>query len=304
MIPHWTPQNFPPPGQAIEVEGYKLHLQSSGEANGRPTVILEAGLLAMSAIWAWIQPEMATMTRVVSYDRPGLGWSEPNGHPPDARRIARTLRAALDKAGIEPPYLLVGHSIGGQLVRVFTDLYPEEVVGLILVDSSHPDQMTLAPVIAGKAKKLFGQLRFLPILARWGILRLTGLMNSMVKGLPPRQQAEAVACCSSARHLETSRDEALAWEFLTSQVRESRIPRDLPLTVLTADSATDPDWEGWYALQADLVTLSSRGQHRIIPRSDHLSLLTERQDARSVVSAIGEMLETVSVQHETKTLSN
>lgn len=293
MIPRWTTQNYPPPGQLIDIEGHLLHLHSLGEANGKPTVILEAGLLSMSVIWAWVQPEIAKFTRVVAYDRPGLGWSEPNKQPPDAQQVAVTLHTALNKVGIKPPYILVGHSLGGQLVRVFHDLYPDEVVGMILIDSSHPDQKMRSPAVLREMNKLFTQLQLLPILAKLGIVRLMGLMRPLVNGLPPQQQAEAIACCSSPQHLKTSRDEALAWDLITSQVRNSRHLGNLPLTVLTADSAADPVWEGWSELQADLAQLSLQSKHQIVKGASHLSLLTDKQDAQAAIAAICEMLETV-----------
>jgi pimeloyl-ACP methyl ester carboxylesterase len=302
MIPRWTRENYPPPGELINVGGQKIHLHSLGETNGQPTVILEAGLLAMSVIWAWVQPEVAKTTRVVAYDRAGLGWSESNAQLPDARQMALTLHTALNQAKIDPTYILVGHSIGGQLVRVFADMYPDEVVGMILVDSSHPDQTMRSPAIAKEMKKLFAQLRFLPILAKLGILRLTGLMQTLVDGLPPQQQAEAVACCSSAQHLATSRDEALAWDLITSQVRNTRKLGDIPLTILTADSANDSNWEGWSELQAELATLSSQSNHKVVKGSNHMSLLTNQQNAGAVLSAIYEMLETVSTKIKTESL--
>ncbi|MEH2437107.1 MAG: alpha/beta hydrolase [Nostoc sp.] len=295
MIRRWTTQNYPPPGQLIDIEGNLLHLHSLGEAKGKPTVILEAGLLSMSAIWAWVQPEIAKLTRVVAYDRPGLGWSEPNKQSLNAQQVAVTLQTALKKVGIEPPYILVGHSMGGQLIRVFTDLYPDEVVGMILIDSSHPDQRMRSPAIAQEMKKLFNQLQFLPILAKLGILRLTGLMQPLVDGLPSQQQAEAIACCSSTQHLKTSRDELLAWDLMTSQVRNTRHLGDLPLTILTADSGSDPVWAGWSELQADLANLSSQNKHRIATGANHLSLLTHKQDAQAAIAAICEMLEAVSM---------
>lgn len=295
MIRRWTTQNYPLPGQLIDIEGNRLHLHSSGEAKGKPTVILEAGLLAMSVVWAWIQPEIAKFTRVVAYDRPGLGWSEANKQASDAQQIAVTLHTALNKVGIEPPYILVGHSMGGQLVRVFTDLYPDEVVGMILIDSSHPDQQMRSPAIRQEMKKLFSQLRFLPILAKLEILRFTGLMQPLVDGLPPQQQAEAIACCSSTQHLKTSRDELLAWDLITSQVRNTRHLGNLPLTILTADSGSDPVWEGWSELQADLANLSFQSKHHVVTGANHLSLLTDQEDAQAAITAICEMLEAVSM---------
>jgi pimeloyl-ACP methyl ester carboxylesterase len=117
-------RNFPPPGNLVDVGGHRLHIQCVGA--GRPTVVLETGVLAMSALWGGVQPQVAVRTRVCSYDRAGLGWSEPGPVPRDAVRIASELRALLRNASEPPPYVLVGHSFGGLLVRVYTDRYPED----------------------------------------------------------------------------------------------------------------------------------------------------------------------------------
>jgi pimeloyl-ACP methyl ester carboxylesterase len=99
----------------------------------------------MSSNRAWIQPELAKQTQVVSYDRAGLGWSESSGASHNAHTIARQLHTALRSAGVEAPYVVVGHSLGGIFVRAFADLYPDEVSGLVLLDASHPDQWQRFP---------------------------------------------------------------------------------------------------------------------------------------------------------------
>ena len=105
------------------MNGSHLHLQSAGSE--APTVVLEAGLGGMSSVWAWIQPEIAKFSHVVSYDRAGLGWSEANATPKTAMQVALRLRALLQGSNIPPPYILVGHSMGGFFIRVFADLFPK-----------------------------------------------------------------------------------------------------------------------------------------------------------------------------------
>ncbi len=129
---------YPPPGELVDVGGHSLHINCVGE--GSPTVILESGSGATSVDWANIQPEVANTTRVCAYDRAGSGWSEPGPGPGDPQQIAGELHTLLGNAGIDGPYVLVGHSFGGLYVRMYADLYPNEVEGMVLVDSSHPEQ--------------------------------------------------------------------------------------------------------------------------------------------------------------------
>ncbi|HBY63727.1 MAG TPA: alpha/beta hydrolase, partial [Solibacterales bacterium] len=127
-----------PPGRLVDIGGFRLHMNEQG--NGSPTVILEAGLTSMSAQWAWIQPELAKLTRVVSYDRAGLGWSDPSPDPRDAHTAVRHLRRMLDAAKIPGPYVLVGHSMGGLFMRLFAHEHRADVRGLVLIDAAHPEQ--------------------------------------------------------------------------------------------------------------------------------------------------------------------
>jgi pimeloyl-ACP methyl ester carboxylesterase len=129
---------YPPPGELVDVGGHSLHINCVGE--GSPTVILESGSGATSVDWANIQPEVADTTRVCAYDRAGTGWSEPGSGPGDPQQIAGELHTLLSNAGIDGPYVLVGHSFGGLYVLMYADLYPNEVEGMVLVDSSHPEQ--------------------------------------------------------------------------------------------------------------------------------------------------------------------
>src|SRR5262249_43639487 len=121
------------PGR-VDAGGHRLRMLVAGQ--GTPTVILETSGMAPLESWARVQPEGSRFARVVSYDHAGYWGSEAGPKPRDARQVARELHAALRSARIAPPYVLVGYSFGGPFVRVFADLYPDEVAGLVLVDPS------------------------------------------------------------------------------------------------------------------------------------------------------------------------
>ena len=128
-------KRYPPPGQLVDVGGYRLHLHCIGQ--GSPTVVLDAGLGAFSLDWGAVQPQIATSTRVCAYDRAGLGWSEPGPTPRSPQQFADELHALLTNAGVEGPYVLVAHSISGKTARLFASQHPNEVAGMVLVDARH-----------------------------------------------------------------------------------------------------------------------------------------------------------------------
>ena len=125
----------------VDVGGHQLRLLITGQ--GAPTVVFESGGVGNSSdvleFWERVQPAVSRFARTVSYDRAGVGWSEPGSGSHDARTVAQELHTALQKAGVAPPYILAGHSFGGPLIRVFAGLYPGEVAGLVLIDPSQED---------------------------------------------------------------------------------------------------------------------------------------------------------------------
>src|SRR4051812_26628883 len=125
---------YPPPGQMVDVGGYRLHINCVGA--GSPTVVIEAGQGDSSVSWSsWVQPRVATTTRVCTYDRAGMGYSDPGPLPRTAERFAQELHTLLLRADEPGPYVLVGHSLGGLTVRIFAHEYPADVLGVVLVDS-------------------------------------------------------------------------------------------------------------------------------------------------------------------------
>jgi pimeloyl-ACP methyl ester carboxylesterase len=284
-------RKYPPPGWMVDVGGHKLHLHVTGEDRGTPTVVLEGGLGFPSVEWAWVQPEVAHFARVVAYDRAGVAWSEPGPKPRDGHRIAEDLHAALHTAGLEGSYVLVGHSFGGLFVRAFADLYPEEVTGMVLVDSSHPDQLDRSPLQRQAQPRLEVTIKVAPFFARLGVIRLYALRAKWIRELPPQQAAEMRAFMALPDFWVGVGAEAAAWEESTSpQVRRARSLGDMPLAVLTASGtmAFDPVHG---ELQAELAALSSNGTHRVVEGADHGSIVMSPEYARLVADYVCRVLE-------------
>ena len=143
----------PMPGQLVDVGGYRMHIYCTGQ--GSPTVILDAGLGDTWLAWYKVQPLIARFTRVCSYDRAGMGWSDPSPKPRTVEVMARELHRLLRNAGVGPPYVLVGHSFGGMVVRMFAGLYRDDGAAVVLVDSVSPDQDQLLPRQLEKSNAYF-----------------------------------------------------------------------------------------------------------------------------------------------------
>ena len=285
-------RRFPPAGKLLTVDGLRMHLLAYGgsDRQGMPTVVLETGLGGMSSAWGWIQPEVAKFARVVSHDRVGLGWSEDDARPASGVRNARRLHAMLDAEGIEGPYLLVGHSMGGLLVRLFHDLYPDQVAGVVLIDASHPDQRQHSEAIRNHMNQGFRMLKTVPLLSAIGYLRLSNSFRRQADGLPARQEREARSFLCSYRHLRATNREARCWDALCAEVRQSRDLGEKPLTVITAGEGSK---QGELELQQSLARLSERGRQFVMQGADHVTLVTHRRFALQVAAEIRSMFESL-----------
>ena len=168
-------RRHPPPGRMVDVGGHRLHVLDSGK--GHPTVVFEAGLPGSVLSWHQVQQELARVVRVVSYDRAGLGWSDPGPEPRTAERIVEELHRLLDAAAVPGPYILVGHSFGGLTMRLFAVRYPDEVEGLVLVDPVGPGEWV--PLTERERRRLAGGAKLCRRaagLARFGVTRLVALL--------------------------------------------------------------------------------------------------------------------------------
>jgi pimeloyl-ACP methyl ester carboxylesterase len=276
---------FPPPGELVDVGDHRLHLIVAGEPTGAPTVVLEAGMASMSVNWAWVQHDLAGQGRVVAYDRAGLGWSDTGHGSRDAATSAEELHTALRQAGVGPPYVLAGHSYGGLVVRMFTDRYADEVVGMVLVDSSHPDQWVNIPAARNGRTVAMGN-RLMAVLARIGALRLVHAERPYIAGLPDRAYAQMRAYLARSQGWSAGADGLLAWERQSrGQVNATRDLGHLPLVVL---SVTEQDRyaEILTRLQAQLVSLSSNSKHITVAGATHYTLVSQQRYAALVADAV------------------
>ena len=264
--------NYPAPGRLIDMGGYRLHLYCTGTARpGSPTVILEAGLDGTSLDWSKVQPGVASFTRVCSYDRAGYGWSDTSPLPRTAGRMVTELHTLLARAGVAGPYVLVGHSLGGLLMQLYTYTYPQQVAGLVLVDSAHVDQ-TRSPELRQGNVNSMQQFSLCQALAPFGIVRLSEFANGMAAMYPPSEQPVFKARFYQTRDCHTAYNELAALDESSAQVRAARHPLGhLPLVVLTHGIPfLGPQGErDWQALQRDLAGLSSDSLHIIATRSRH-----------------------------------
>jgi len=265
----------PPPGRLVDIGGYRLHLWCTG--NGAPAVILDNGLGGSSAGWGFVQPEVARFSRACSYDRAGMGYSDPGPSPRTARRIASELAELLVRSGINGPVVLVGASIAGFNVRVFASDHPERAAGLVLVDASHEDQAHEVPPMA----------RFVPVLSTLGVLRLFGVsFGPSVDSVAPSVRPFAQATSFRAAGYQAAADEIIHVRESASEVRSSRRKLDIPVLVVTGERGAD---EQWRQLQHDQASLSDRGCLIVAQQSGHV-VAVDQPDA--VVNAIRTVVET------------
>ena len=265
----------PPPGRLVDIGGHRLHLWCTGD--GAPAVILDTGLGGSTPGWGFVQPEVARFTRVCSYDRAGMGYSDPGPSPRTARRIASELAELLARSGIDRPAVLVGASIAGFGVRVFASDYPERAAGLVLVDASHEDDAHDVPWMA----------RFVPLLSTIGVLRVLGVsFGQPVESLAPAVREFARATSFRAAGYQAAADEIIHIRESASEVRSSRRKLTIPVVVVTGGRGAD---EKWRQLQRDQASLSARGCLLIAQRSGHVVSVDQPE---VVVDAIRGVVET------------
>nr|WP_239522411.1 alpha/beta fold hydrolase [Geodermatophilus sabuli] len=269
------------PGQLYDVGGYRLHLDCTG--SGGPTVVLTSGLGEFSANWARVAPAVAGTTRVCVYDRAGQGWSD--DAPSEHDGGAADLHALLARAGEEGPYVLVGHSIGGDHAMSYAARHPEQVAGMVLLDATSPYAATgTGAVHAGPPSAV----AVLPSLARLGIGRL--VPTSSWSALPEPAASQYQAFAVSPRGARNAVAEAGTLPALLAQARELSTLGSTPLVVLTAAGhAADPEWAAAHDRMASLSTNSS---HRTVDAT-HAGLLDEEHGADLSARAIDDVVRAV-----------
>lgn len=291
-------RRHPPPGRLIDVGGHRLHHLSRGV--GSPTVVFEAGLPGSVLSWTHVLPELARLVRVVAYDRAGLGWSDAGPEPRSAERIVAEWRTLLERAGIPPPYVLVGHSFGGLTARLFAARYPHEVAGLVLIDPIGPHEW--APLRERERRRLaagaklcrrtawlarFGVARTVAALVRLGAYGLTrravsflstGLLSDAsstvgpLRKLPPAERSIAAMFWIQPKFYQAmaSQIESIP-QSAAELLRAGDRLEGKPVVVISAAN-TQPER---LAEQLSIARLSSRGRHMFARQSGHWIQLDE-----------------------------
>jgi pimeloyl-ACP methyl ester carboxylesterase len=261
-------ERYPPPGQLVEVDGYAMHINCVGE--GSPAVILESGSGGFSVQHSALQSQLRSDTRVCTYDRAGMGWSEPR---PDARtawQIAHELHTLLGNAGIEPPYILVGPSLGGLFVRAFAAEYPGETAGLVLLDPTHEADLAASQNIPAGLYSFFGRI---------GTFRL--FSGAMCPACTPEG---AAAMGASRGHASPWETQAAEWQALqmpeeitimTERLGETGALGDTLLVVIAANQSGVPleqaeaEYRAGVVAEKNAMTVLSSNTRYTIVMSDH-----------------------------------
>lgn len=286
---------YPPPGRLIDIGGYGLHLYCTG--TGSPTVVLEYGLVGSFLEWHRVQPEIARFARVCSYDRAGYGWSDTSPRPRTPEIMAEELHTVLQKGGEKPPFILVGHSMGGFDVLMFRHRYPDQVAGLVLLDATHPDD----PVPFRWREKLW--LRFLQFTAALGLPRWRGWCAEGPEDI--RRQMLAFSCLP--RVFATNYRQWSSFAESAGQVRALPLLADLPLIVISRDPDRRPESprdrvvpeleHRLVASQKRLAHLSSNSKLVIATGSGH-GIAQQRPDA--VIEEVRTLVEKVRASSRTR----
>ena len=283
-------RNFPPPGQLLDVGGYKLHINCIGQ--GSPTVILDAAGGNSSASWGLVQPDLARSTRVCAYDRAGMGWSERGPLPRDLKQHAGELHALLSGAGIEGPYVMVGHSYGGRVALVYAKEYPSEVVGIALVDPGKLDDDSRFP--PENRADLATERRTVAV-ARWlapfGVVRLL-LPQADYADLPTQERAANNAFNVTTKFFRTIRDQYRVLPQTYLQQRDVTDLGSMPLIVLSATIPDDETRRVWTEMNGELTRLSTAGAHHVVDGATHAELLYKREYVRMTIDAIQQIVDT------------
>ena len=257
-----TARELAAPGMKVDVGGQRLHLRCEG--SGTPTVVFEAGLPGSSLTWTSVSGEVASFATACSYDRAGYAWSEPSPAPRSAGNIVRELHLLLRNSGIAPPFVLVGHSFGGLLMQLYASRHPDEVAGMVLVDSAHP-RLAHQSIDLDRIASI---RRTVAILAPTGIPRF---LFPLPAG-DPASREESVrtaekALMKTTKSLRTAAAEMAALRTSLQEVAES--PPSLgnkPLYVLSEGRRRAGFW---LELQEDLARLSTASEWRIADSAGH-----------------------------------
>ena len=280
---------YPPPSEMVDVGGQSMHLHCTGEEGSAPTVVMDIGSGGIGMDWQRVQPGVAKFARVCSYDRAGTGWSDQGPQPRTSQQIVKELHTLLGNAGVEGPYVLVGHSFGGVNMQLYASRYPDEVVGMVLVDSAIADKDFLRAM-----EPSFPSPVWLKFLATIGVTRLPYTLGGVTD--------ERAAISTHAKDNYELANYISSMGKSYEEVRAAPMSlEDKPLIVLSAGSrgemfpqfsqkGSDRFNEAWTESQADLTQASQNSEQIIAEDSTHN---IQADDPELVIDAIRQVEEAV-----------
>jgi pimeloyl-ACP methyl ester carboxylesterase len=290
-------RNYAPRGELYNVNGHLMHMVCMGErSEGSPTVILHAGATADSLWWYRVQSELAQHTQVCAFDRPGMGWSEPASGSRDPQTINAELHTLLQQADIPAPYVVVGHSYGSILARVFAAQYPQDVSGVVLVDSQLVTPKHFASQSEVDQNQSYWNVVNVigSITTRLGLTRLTGSSTFQSAGYPPDIASEMVALQARNQVFDAYYAEnGPAFPVLQEASAAAENFGDLPLAVIWASLTYNVNHANptLGAPTDELSTYSSNSVTRVVEGADHGSILGNEQYAAQVVDAVLDVIQ-------------
>jgi pimeloyl-ACP methyl ester carboxylesterase len=270
-------------GQLVDVGPYRLHLECHGSRG--PTVILEPGGGGSAASMGVIASGVARDSRVCVYDRAGRGWSDPAASPPDGAQIATDLHTLLERAHVPGPYVLAGHSFGGLYVRTYAARYPDQVAGLVLVDSTAARDAPVPPPNVGSYSVLRHVSSLVATTSRVGVGWLIGDVG--FSDLPPKYRDDARATSVTAEGMGGVLDEYGVAGRSEAEAGTLRSLGAKPLIVLTATRNNSP---GWMADQDKMAELSTNSLHRLEPGAAHADFVDDPVHADAVTRAVHDVV--------------
>jgi pimeloyl-ACP methyl ester carboxylesterase len=296
-------RTFQPTGQMVDVNGQMMHLYCTGE--GSPTIVLEAGAYNYSSEWYWVQQQLATTHRVCSYDRAGNGFSPPVEGARDGLTLTRELHGLVTTAAVPTPYVLVGHSLGGVLAPIYTAHYPDDVIGLVLVDPAVPltwaDESGYADYKAQNESAYF----LVASLVRFGFMRLILPPELASYGYPDAVNAEMIALKSTAQAVDVWDAEVRLAQWDLGQQATRVNLEDMPIITLWAGH---PEWitpEDRARLQAVWDMLPAYSQNmttQVVEGANHGSIVGNEAYAQQVTAAVLSLITpTVNLSQTTQT---
>lgn len=311
-------RRYPAPGRLVMTSAGRLHVRVEGDL--APTVVLDSALAGSSLSWCEVQPRLARVARVVSYDRAGFGWSDPARGARTVARMVSELRELLERgaeSSTPPPYVLVGHSYGGWIARLFAALHPDRVAGLVLVDEPDPGEWAEpTPEREHRVTRGARLARRFAVLARFGLARVAlhfgprgRLPSPFVAGATDGERERVVSLLDRVPEelrpvLRSFWSRPSSYRALASQIEhvpESARAVDragtpfaaIPLLALTA---AHPSPERLRKREA-LVSASGEGRHVVAARSGHWIPLEEPD---LVVAAVLEIVERIRRRSEAR----